>query len=1037
MKKIYFFKYSCGVVSFCICFFCFSFESFGQNTPVAGDFRSISAGNWHDNTIWQIFDGASWQAASSTQIPNQNSAVFLEAGLTVTLLQNGECKNLFVNEKEDVTRLYIRTFDLLVYGKMTMYNGSVTDAGGISDPISGPPNDPANPVFLMNSDVGGSIKFVGDTDREIIKDSEFTANRRFAGWTIEFAFTNNASGTINETIRFGNLIVSSGNLKINDADRMFVDENGVASDINGSVIVKNGAVLQGSRGFWKSNIAPMESFTVEQGGKFLVTYIDHSLAAQTLNLNGTYSLIGNIDQNFSASDADGNTRAGSALVNAFSNIEINLSGQKYLQNDIVINDTLFIKGNAQANLNGYILSYGVGGSLEYAGSSAQTTSNAELPVSGGPFNVIVNNPAHVSLHASRMIEGNLTLSAGRFILGNNNFTIGENSLAVNGAFSADNMVLINGTGILQKEVFQASEFLFPIGEINTGVPVYTPINVNLTSGIFGANAVVGVSVTNTKHPNDNSAEDYLARYWTISGSDITAFEYSTEADYLDTDVNGQEEDISTFIYNAGVPSILSSPDITLNKILANNITIFGDITGSNLCDISNNSFLSVPATTVFCQESPNLTINGSTATGSGAISYSWELRIDGGPWGSVSGEALEDIALAPQNIAGNYDLRRITTSDICSYPSISQNFSFTILPGISGNSIVNDGAATVCEGAAPGLFVGTTPEGGNNTYTYTWQQRIGGGVWETTGVDSKNHLEGMLDQSGVYEYRRLVTSGPCTTPSESNVITVTVEPAVSNNAISTDVTAFCGSATAFTITGTIPTGGNGAYTYFWESRYNGGTWNSIGINDANYSEEILTAAGTYEYRRLVSSGSCVDPVASNTLSVTLTEAIAISGAVTDAINSNNDGSIIVVVTGGTMPYEFSWSNGAITQNLEDIPAGTYTLTVTDENGCMLSKDFIVGQITGLEEEKKTSKFVVYPNPINQEKLTIEVHLQRPSAVLISIFSNMGNIVLERKLYIKNEIKTLVDVSALPDGLYHVDLMIEGVRSTKKIIKSTK
>lgn len=52
------------------------------------------------------------------------------------------------------------------------------------------------------------------------------------------------------------------------------------------------------------------------------------------------------------------------------------------------------------------------------------------------------------------------------------------------------------------------------------------------------------------------------------------------------------------------------------------------------------------------------------------------------------------------------------------------------------------------------------------------------------------------------------------------------------------------------------------------------------------------------------------------------------------------GSIHTEVSGGIPPYNYQWSNGANTTNLENITAGTYTLTITDQNGC-IEEDTIV------------------------------------------------------------------------------------------------
>lgn len=49
--------------------------------------------------------------------------------------------------------------------------------------------------------------------------------------------------------------------------------------------------------------------------------------------------------------------------------------------------------------------------------------------------------------------------------------------------------------------------------------------------------------------------------------------------------------------------------------------------------------------------------------------------------------------------------------------------------------------------------------------------------------------------------------------------------------------------------------------------------------------------------------------------------------------SGNDGSITTTVSGGTTPYAYLWSNGASTDMITGLSVGTYTLTLTDANGC--------------------------------------------------------------------------------------------------------
>src|SRR5690606_13772654 len=44
---------------------------------------------------------------------------------------------------------------------------------------------------------------------------------------------------------------------------------------------------------------------------------------------------------------------------------------------------------------------------------------------------------------------------------------------------------------------------------------------------------------------------------------------------------------------------------------------------------------------------------------------------------------------------------------------------------------------------------------------------------------------------------------------------------------------------------------------------------------------------------------------------------------------DNNGFAEAIVTGGTAPYSFSWSNGSSDQKISNLPAGDYTLTVSD------------------------------------------------------------------------------------------------------------
>lgn len=68
-------------------------------------------------------------------------------------------------------------------------------------------------------------------------------------------------------------------------------------------------------------------------------------------------------------------------------------------------------------------------------------------------------------------------------------------------------------------------------------------------------------------------------------------------------------------------------------------------------------------------------------------------------------------------------------------------------------------------------------------------------------------------------------------------------------------------------------------------------------------------------------------------------------AAVDVLNptcgSNPNGSIDITVTGGDLPYTFVWSNGSVSEDLSNVPSGTYQVTVTDAGGCSVAQCFSI------------------------------------------------------------------------------------------------
>lgn len=96
-------------------------------------------------------------------------------------------------------------------------------------------------------------------------------------------------------------------------------------------------------------------------------------------------------------------------------------------------------------------------------------------------------------------------------------------------------------------------------------------------------------------------------------------------------------------------------------------------------------------------------------------------------------------------------------------------------------------------------------------------------------------------------------------------------------------------------------------------------------------------------------------IITETFVITEPDALEISGTKTDALacDDANTGAINVIVTGGTLPLTYSWSNGASTEDLSNIPPGEYTITVTDANNCEISDTFIINRFDPLEVDVET------------------------------------------------------------------------------------
>ncbi|WP_044626270.1 T9SS C-terminal target domain-containing protein [Neotamlana nanhaiensis] len=94
---------------------------------------------------------------------------------------------------------------------------------------------------------------------------------------------------------------------------------------------------------------------------------------------------------------------------------------------------------------------------------------------------------------------------------------------------------------------------------------------------------------------------------------------------------------------------------------------------------------------------------------------------------------------------------------------------------------------------------------------------------------------------------------------------------------------------------------------------------------------------------------------SETFTITEPAQLNLSANTTDALDCDiaESGAINLVVTGGSMPFTYSWSNGATTEDLSNIPPGDYSVTVTDANGCDVSGSWNINRFEPLIVDVET------------------------------------------------------------------------------------
>jgi hypothetical protein len=235
-------------------------------------------------------------------------------------------------------------------------------------------------------------------------------------------------------------------------------------------------------------------------------------------------------------------------------------------------------------------------------------------------------------------------------------------------------------------------------------------------------------------------------------------------------------------------------------------------------------------------------------------------------------------------------------------------FVLTFSPDIMISDMTID---PLCAGLATGS-IDLTVSGGISPYSYSWSN---GAMTEDL-----NNLTG-----GTYQ-ATITDAAGCTAISEMIVIN---EPVTMTATPFADQILCNGESSG--IIELIVSGGTEPYTYLW----------SNGETDPALKELF---AGFYSVT-ITDANGCMLPVGP----IEIIEPDILTAnftAVNVVCHGESTGSIDLNVIGGTQPYSFTWSNNSIAEDLNNISAGSYSVAITDANGCT----FAVGPIVVTEPD---------------------------------------------------------------------------------------
>ncbi len=351
-------------------------------------------------------------------------------------------------------------------------------------------------------------------------------------------------------------------------------------------------------------------------------------------------------------------------------------------------------------------------------------------------------------------------------------------------------------------------------------------------------------------------------------------------------------------------------------------------------DIINNA---ISASQAICEgQTPDtLRQSGSAVSGgSSTFTYVWQQSLDSISWTSISGAT--SVRYAPPALTDTTWYRRIVFSGPCG--DTSTPIRIAVTPSIVNNTVSSP--QVICYAQTPAQLIGAAPNGGNNNFSYVWQQSNDSITW--VGASNSNTAINYQPPSltdTVY-YRRRVISAACST--FSNILKIAVKPLP---VVAFGNTTECfPNATVFTDSSTVNQGTN----TIWSWRFGDGTTST----QQNPSKQYT--AGSYTAKLIVTTNFGCQDSASKTITIHPKPAAAFAVADTCFGFTSNFTNNSTVSTGSIQSH--NWSFGDASTSTNQTPTHTYAasgtynvrLIVTTNNSC---------------GDTLTKSVVIYPKPI--------------------------------------------------------------------------